>query len=48
MGVIIGNLLDNSIRGAKAVEKGGYVHIIITQSIGRLIIVIENNYKKIK
>ena len=48
MGVIIGNLLDNSIRGAKAVEKGGYVHIIITQSIGRLIIVIENNYIKNK
>ena len=44
MGVIIGNLLDNSIKAVGDIVRGGYIHIVMTESIGRLIIIIENNY----
>lgn len=46
LGVIIGNLLDNSIKAVNNINTGGYIHIIITESIGKLIIIIENNYLK--
>ena len=48
LGVIIGNLLDNSIKAVNNISTGGYIHIIITESIGKLIIIIENNYQNEK
>lgn len=48
LGVIIGNLLDNSIKAVNSIGTGGYIRIIITESIGKLIIIIENNYQKEK
>lgn len=44
IGVIIGNLLDNSIKAVRDIKEGAYIHITISESIGRLIIIIENNY----
>ena len=35
LGVIIGNLLDNSIKAVNNINTGGYIHIIITESIGK-------------
>ena len=46
IGVIIGNLLDNSIKAVRDIKEGAYIHITISESIGRLIIIIENNYMR--
>lgn len=46
IGVIIGNLLDNSIKAVCDIKEGAYIHITISESIGRLIIIIENNYMR--
>ena len=46
IGVIIGNLLDNSIKAVRDIKEGAYIHITISESIGRLLIIIENNYMR--
>ena len=42
--VILGNLLDNAIEGAKSVSENRWIDIIIKYTKGRLIITIANSY----
>ena len=44
LGVIIGNLLDNSINAVKKIDEGAYINVVMKYSAESLFITIKNSY----